>query len=125
MAEQHQAPLSRRGLLAMIGTAAGSSAMYQAMTTLGLAAGSTYKGPIRLEGDPASTSVRCPTLRQSRRVRGEICLSAGRAARFGLTVPSSAASIAPCRCWARFAVAQAVQRRDPGLKATGVWRMSG
>src|SRR6516162_3318634 len=57
MAEQHQAPLSRRGLLAMIGTAAGSSAMYQAMTTLGLAAESTYKGPIRLEGDPKGASV--------------------------------------------------------------------
>ena len=36
-----------------------------------------------------------------------------------------AASIARCRCWARFAVAQAVQRRDPGLEATGIWRMSG
>jgi hypothetical protein len=36
-----------------------------------------------------------------------------------------AASIARCRCWARFAVTQAVQRRDPGLEATGVWRMSG
>ena len=57
MAEQHQAPLSRRGLLAMIGTAAGSSAMYQAMTTLGFAAESTYKGPIRLEGDPKGASV--------------------------------------------------------------------
>jgi monoamine oxidase len=41
----------------MIGTAAGSSPMYQAMTTLGLAAGSTYKGPIRLEGDPKGASV--------------------------------------------------------------------
>ena len=40
--------ISRRRLLAMIGTAAGSSAMYQAMTSLGLAAESTYQGP-----DPA------------------------------------------------------------------------
>jgi hypothetical protein len=35
-----------------------------------------------------------------------------------------AASIARCRCRARFVVAQAVQRRDPGLEATGIWRMS-
>jgi len=57
MTEQRTAPVSRRRLLAMIGTAAGSSAMYQAMTTLGLAAESTYKGPIRLEGDPKGASV--------------------------------------------------------------------
>jgi Flavin containing amine oxidoreductase len=57
MAEQLTAPVSRRRLLAMIGTAAGSSAMYQAMTTLGLAAESTYNGPIRLEGDPKGASV--------------------------------------------------------------------
>jgi monoamine oxidase len=57
MAEQRKAPMSRRRLLAMIGTAAGSSAMYQAMTTLGLAAESTYKGPIRLDGDPKGASV--------------------------------------------------------------------
>ena len=57
MAEQRTAPVSRRRLLAMIGTAAGSSAMYQAMTTLGLAAESTYNGPIRLEGDPKGASV--------------------------------------------------------------------
>jgi monoamine oxidase len=41
----------------MIGTAAGSSAMYQATTTLGLVAESTYNGPIRLEGDPKGASV--------------------------------------------------------------------
>jgi monoamine oxidase len=41
----------------MIGTAAGSSAMYQAMTTLGLAAESSYKGPIRLDGDPKGASI--------------------------------------------------------------------
>jgi hypothetical protein len=34
-----------------------------------------------------------------------------------------AASIAPCRCWARFAVAQVVQRRDPGLEIAGIRRM--
>jgi len=57
MAEQRTVPISRRRLLAMIGTAAGSSAMYQAMTSLGLAAESTYKGPIRLEGDPKAASI--------------------------------------------------------------------
>ena len=57
MAEQRAAPMSRRRLLAMIGMAAGSSAMYQAMTTMGLAAESTYNGPIRLEGDPRGASV--------------------------------------------------------------------
>ena len=57
MTERRTAPMSRRHLLAMIGTAAGSSQMYQAMTTLGLAAGSTYKERIRLEGDPKGASV--------------------------------------------------------------------
>jgi monoamine oxidase len=56
MTEQ-RTPMSRRRLLAMIGTAAGSSAMYQAMTTLGLAAESSYKGPIRLDGDPKGASI--------------------------------------------------------------------
>ncbi len=42
---------SRRDLLAMIGTVAGSAAMYHAMTGLGLAASSTYRGPPRLEGE--------------------------------------------------------------------------
>jgi monoamine oxidase len=57
MTEERTAPISRRRLLAMIGTAAGSSAMYQAMTSLGLAAESTYQGPIRLEGDPKGASI--------------------------------------------------------------------
>ena len=57
MTGQHTAPMSRRRLLAMIGIAAGSSAMYQAMTTMGLAAESTYNGPIQLEGDPRGASV--------------------------------------------------------------------
>ena len=57
MTERRTVPMSRRRLLAMIGTAAGSSPMYQAMTTLGLAAGSTYQGPIRLEGGPKGASV--------------------------------------------------------------------
>jgi monoamine oxidase len=47
----------RRDLLALIGTVAGSAAMYHAMTSLGLASESPYHGPIRLEGDPKGASV--------------------------------------------------------------------
>jgi monoamine oxidase len=49
--------MRRRELLALIGTAAGSSVMYQAMTSLGHAAESGYAGPIRLDGDPKGASV--------------------------------------------------------------------
>ena len=49
--------LSRRGLLSMIGMTAGGGAMYQAMTSLGLAAESAYSGPVRLDGDPRGASV--------------------------------------------------------------------
>lgn len=48
---------SRRDLLALIGATAGASAMYQAMTSLGIAAESPYRGPIRLEGDPKGARV--------------------------------------------------------------------
>lgn len=48
---------SRRALLARIGAVAGGAAMYQAMAALGHAAESTYKGPIRLDGDPRGASV--------------------------------------------------------------------
>src|SRR5580658_5689293 len=49
--------MRRRDLLSLIGAAAGGTAMYQAMTSLGLAAESPYRGPIRLEGDPRGASV--------------------------------------------------------------------
>ena len=49
--------LSRRDLLRMIGTTAGSAAMYQAMSSLGLAADSPYRGPIDLHGAPPGASV--------------------------------------------------------------------
>jgi len=48
---------TRRDLLKLIGLTAGSAAMYQAMTGLGYAAQSAYKGPIKLEGDPKGASV--------------------------------------------------------------------
>ncbi|QYU66985.1 flavin monoamine oxidase family protein [Leptolyngbya sp. 15MV] len=50
-------PRTRRDLLALIGTVAGSAAMYQAMTSLGHAQESSYRGPIRLEGDPRGATV--------------------------------------------------------------------
>jgi len=49
--------LSRRDLLRMIGVTAGGASMYQAMSTLGIAADSPYRGPIDLQGTPKGTSV--------------------------------------------------------------------
>jgi monoamine oxidase len=51
------ATVSRRDLLSLIGAVSGSAAMYHAMTSLGFAADSGYKGPIKLEGDPKGASV--------------------------------------------------------------------
>src|ERR1700761_5240442 len=48
---------SRRDLLKLIGLTAGSAAMYHAMTSLGYAAQSGYKGPIKLDGSPKGASV--------------------------------------------------------------------
>src|ERR1700732_5586259 len=48
---------SRRDLLRMIGITAGSTAMYQAMSSLGFAAESPYRGPIDLQGAPQGASV--------------------------------------------------------------------
>jgi monoamine oxidase len=50
-------PPTRRDLLALIGTVAGSAAMYHAMTSLGFAADSAYQGQIKLAGDIKGTSV--------------------------------------------------------------------
>ena len=49
--------LSRRDLLSLIGTIAGSAAMYHAMSSLGFASDSAYKGPIKLSGDVRGASV--------------------------------------------------------------------
>jgi hypothetical protein len=48
---------SRRDLLSLIGTVAGSTAMYHAMSSLGFAGDSGYTGPIELRGDVKDTSV--------------------------------------------------------------------
>ena len=52
-----EAAFTRRDLLSLIGSVAGSAAMYHAMTSLGFAGESGYKGPIRLDGDPKGASV--------------------------------------------------------------------
>lgn len=57
MQNQGETGLSRRDLLSLVGSVAGSAAMYHAMTSLGFASESTYKGPIRLEGDAKGASV--------------------------------------------------------------------
>jgi monoamine oxidase len=49
--------MSRRELLSLIGAAAGGTTMYQAMTSLGFAAESPYRGQIKLDGDPKGASV--------------------------------------------------------------------
>jgi monoamine oxidase len=51
------ATISRRDLLSLIGAVSGSAAMYHAMTSLGFASDSGYKGPIKLDGDPKGASV--------------------------------------------------------------------
>jgi len=50
-------PLSKRDLLTLIGRTAGASAMYMAMTSLGQAQTSPFKGPVKLDGDAKGASV--------------------------------------------------------------------
>lgn len=49
--------MSRRQLLALIGQTGGAGAMYYAMTALGFAAESNYRGPANLSGAPRGQSV--------------------------------------------------------------------
>nr|WP_293369133.1 flavin monoamine oxidase family protein [Nevskia sp.] len=49
--------MTRRELLTLIGSVAGSSASYTAMAGMGLTTPSNYTGPIKLEGDPKGASV--------------------------------------------------------------------
>ncbi|WP_454625527.1 FAD-dependent oxidoreductase [Bradyrhizobium cenepequi] len=55
--QSEAAVIRRRDLFSLIGTMAGSAAMYHAMTSLGFASESTYKGPVQLDGDPKGASV--------------------------------------------------------------------
>ncbi len=55
--QNERAVVTRRDLLSLIGAVSGSAAMYHAMTSLGFASDSGYKGPIKLDGDPKVASV--------------------------------------------------------------------
>ena len=55
-AHPRKAP-TRRQLLTRIGTLAGSAALYQAMTTLGHAMGTDFRGPPQLSGAKPGTRV--------------------------------------------------------------------
>jgi monoamine oxidase len=57
MHSESASAISRRDLLSLIGAVTGSAAMYHAMTSLGFASESGYKGPIKLGGDPNGASV--------------------------------------------------------------------
>ncbi len=57
MSDEEAGAVSRRSLLRMIGTVAGSSAMYGAMTELGFAKESGYDGPPKLGNPRPGTSV--------------------------------------------------------------------
>ena len=57
MTEQNSEGMSRRSLLNLIGTVAGSAVMYHAMTEMGYAKESGYTGPIKLSAPPPGTSV--------------------------------------------------------------------
>src|SRR6185437_1696640 len=57
MRETEETAVSRRSLLKMIGTVAGSTAMYNAMTDLGFAQESGYSGPPKLGNPRPGTSV--------------------------------------------------------------------
>ena len=52
MQQEPASSVSRRDLLSLIGTVAGSAAMIAAMTSLGFATELAYKGPIKLSGTP-------------------------------------------------------------------------
>ena len=57
MRDDNQSPVDRRSLLKLIGTAAGSTVMYQAMSELGYAGESDFTGPVKLGGHAKGTSV--------------------------------------------------------------------
>lgn len=50
-------PMSKRDLLALIGKTAGASAMYMAMSSIGEAQASPFKGPLKLDGNAKGASV--------------------------------------------------------------------
>jgi monoamine oxidase len=57
MINKPRVTMSKRDLLSLIGKTAGATAMLMAMAPLGQAHASTFKGPIKLEGDAKGTSI--------------------------------------------------------------------
>ncbi len=57
MTDKPVLPMTKRDLLTLIGKTAGASAMYMAMSSLGAAHASPFKGPIKLDGDVKGASV--------------------------------------------------------------------
>jgi monoamine oxidase len=57
MQDNTSGALTRRQLLGRIGLSAGGAMMYQAMTSLGMAAESSYTGPVKLQGSPKGATV--------------------------------------------------------------------
>lgn len=57
MQDQSRGAVSRRQFLSRVGLTAGGAMMYQAMSSLGLAAESRYAGPVQLQGDARGASV--------------------------------------------------------------------
>lgn len=57
MTENTSLSMSKRELLSLIGKTAGASAMYMAMSSIGAAQESTFKGPVKLDGDAKGTTV--------------------------------------------------------------------
>ena len=57
MSNNPTSSISRRAFLGRIGAVSGAAVMYQAMSALGFAAESSYRGPIELKGAPPGTSV--------------------------------------------------------------------
>jgi len=57
MNDEPETSISRRRLLSMIGMTAGSTAMYQAMHSLGFAAESSFRDPVQLSAAPKGASV--------------------------------------------------------------------
>ena len=102
---------SRRDLLSLIGTVAGSAAMYQAMTSLGFAADSAYQGPIALDGD-VQRRFRPDPRRRFGRHDGGAGAAQGRlqGSGPGIQWPCRAAATGPCAA-ATFLPSSAASRR--------------
>lgn len=57
MTTHNSLPMSKRDLLSLIGKTAGASAMYMAMSSLGAAHASPFRGPVKLDGNVKGSTV--------------------------------------------------------------------